>query len=172
MKRLMIIVFFCLTLIGCCNETDISTSKNNTSATSKEPSPTHESIIATQPENSHLIYVYIPNETLDGFCSVETIIPELSPCYIIEALIEAKVLTKDVSINSISMEDSKLYLDFNEGFNKQLNSFGTTGEWCYMGSIVNTFLYAYRANYVLITVNGQIVESGHVIYDFPMRYYE
>jgi hypothetical protein len=41
-----------------------------------------------------------------------------------------------------------------------------------LGSLVNTYLSAYQAETVLITVEGQILESGHVIYDFPMGYFE
>ena len=41
-----------------------------------------------------------------------------------------------------------------------------------MGSVVNTYLSAYDAESVFITVNGEILETGHMIYDFPITYME
>ena len=37
-----------------------------------------------------------------------------------------------------------------------------------VGSVVNTFLDAFQAESVYFTVDGQILESGHVIYDFAI----
>ena len=70
------------------------------------------------------------------------------------------------------MEGSQLFLDFNAAFSDQLVTYGTAGELMMIGSVVNTFLSAYGADTVMITVDGQIMESGHVIYDFPLAYHE
>ena len=37
--------------------------------------------------------------------------------------------------------------------------------------VVNTFLDAFQAESVYFTVDGQILESGHVIYDFAMPFF-
>ena len=44
---------------------------------------------------------------------------------------------------------------------------GTAGESATIKAVVNTFLDAYGAQEAYITVDGEILESGHVIYDFP-----
>ena len=43
-----------------------------------------------------------------------------------------------------------------------------------IGCLVNTFLENYKDTIetVFITVNGDMIESGHVIYDFALSRYE
>ena len=41
-----------------------------------------------------------------------------------------------------------------------------------MGSVVNTLLAAYAAQSVCISCEGEIMETGHSIYDFPLSFYE
>lgn len=55
-------------------------------------------------------------------------------------------------------------------FQNQRKSYGTSGENMLLGCVVNTFLDAYKAETVFITVDGGILESGHAIYDFPLHY--
>ena len=58
-------------------------------------------------------------------------------------------------------------IDLNSAFRDQLNSSGSTGEHMLMGCVVNTFLSAYEAQQLYITVAGETLETGHVIYDSP-----
>ena len=62
-------------------------------------------------------------------------------------------------------------IDMNDAFLTQLRSMGTSGEYMLMGSLVNTFLDNYTAGSILVTVNGAVPESGHVIYDFPLTFF-
>ena len=63
-------------------------------------------------------------------------------------------------------------MDFNTAFADRLNAMGTAGESVTIAATVNTFLSAYNARTVLITVEGNTLESGHVIYDMPLTYTE
>ena len=40
------------------------------------------------------------------------------------------------------------------------------------GSVVNTYITAFQAESVYFTINGNILESGHVVYDFPLTFTE
>ena len=54
-----------------------------------------------------------------------------------------------------------------------LPTMGTAGERMMVGSVVNTFLTAFdKVDKVSILVSGQIFESGHVVYDEPMEFFE
>ena len=49
---------------------------------------------------------------------------------------------------------------------------GTAGEYLTMGSVVNTFLTAFDAETMTLTVNGKPLETGHDIYDYDLGFYE
>jgi len=97
----------------------------------------------------------------------------LSPENVIQSLKDVGVLNEDVAIQGMyNMENNGLLIDLNQPFLTQLSSMGTTGEYMLMGALVNTFLQNYSADNLLVTVDGVHPESGHVIYDFPMTFYE
>lgn len=91
-------------------------------------------------------------------------------------LIQVGVLNAGTAIHIFEekIEDGKIYLvfDFNEKLADKLNSSGSSGEYVTMGSIVNTFLKAYEADYFKFTINEQIFESGHIVYDEPIGFVE
>jgi hypothetical protein len=96
----------------------------------------------------------------------------LAPENVIQALVNMGVLNEGVAIQAMNYTENGLLLDLNDAFVTQLCSYGTTGEYMLMGALVNTFLQNYSAETVTVTVNGTYPESGHVIYDFPMGFYE
>ena len=51
-----------------------------------------------------------------------------------------------------------------------MKTMGTSGELMVTGTVVNTLIDAFDVEYVSFTVDGEIFESGHVIYDFPMGF--
>ena len=141
-------------------ETTAPTTLTETSAPTEAPTIA-ESITFT---------LYTPNEMLEGFDETESVIDELSAQNIIQLLIDAGVLNEGITVISETVEDGNVQIDLNEAFGEQLNSFGSTGERYYIGSVVNSILSAYGAQSVTITVDGQVLESGHVVYDFPIEF--
>lgn len=91
---------------------------------------------------------------------------------ILDAWIELKVLTNEVQIMSMVQEENHITIDFNDAFKDLVCTMGTSGERMIIGSIVNTLITNYEVETVSITVDGEIWESGHVIYDFPMGFFE
>ena len=117
--------------------------------------------------------LYHGNENADGFESTEVSIPEWDLNLVVEKLIEADVLPQGTALLSHDVENTCLHLDFNDPFRDHLNTMGTAGERMMMGSVVNTFLSIKdEAESIFITVNGEIIESGHVVYDFEMSFFE
>ena len=57
----------------------------------------------------------------------------------------------------------------NAAFGAGMMSTGTTGEMLYLGALVNTVLDHADAESVLLTVEGEPLETGHNIYDEPIR---
>ena len=175
MKRLLIILLLSLVFTGCAasNKDPLTTE----SAESTQDSTTHTEIQNTEPASQNTeslaefisITVYVPNENADGF---NTVIVEGERLTFLDAMIEVGVLTEDIEINSFTWTKDTVKVDFNAAFKDLINTMGTSGEYVLMGSIVNTLIEMNDVEYVEITVDGEILESGHVIYDFPMDFYE
>lgn len=118
------------------------------------------------------VTIYLPNDNADGFVTREVSIQPFS-VPILDQLKTGGVLTEDVDIQLMTMEDGVLTLDFNQAFGDLVCSMGTAGEYMILGSVVNTFLSAEsKAESVMITVDGKVLETGHNIYDTPLSFYE
>lgn len=172
MKRILILILCCLLLAGC----GATTSQPEPTATETKPvdtmAPT-ETEPQTTPQPVVLTYqIYLPNENADGFDvqAVET--DQITANGVLEALQAQGALPETVSINAFDIDGSQLNIDFNQGFADLICSMGTSGELMITGSVVNSFLSAFQAESVYFTVDGEILESGHVVYDFPLTFVE
>ena len=116
--------------------------------------------------------VYSSNENADGLVRSEVQVEQINETVIVEQLIEKDVLPQDAAVNSLAQNEKQLAIDFNTAFQTHLLSLGTSGESLLIQSVVNTFLEAYGAESALLTVNGAVLESGHVVYDFPLTFTE
>ena len=157
MKKLFILLLACLVLTGCSHNL--------------EPTESANSIPTPVPMN---ITIYHGNENADGFESSVSEVFHFNSATLVEKLVEAGVLTQEVTLLSEEYNGSCLHLDFNDAFRDLICSTGTAGEYMIIGSVVNTFLDNYRdvAESIFITVNGEILESGHVVYDFELDFHE
>ncbi len=115
------------------------------------------------------LMVYYGDENAEHIISKPIEVESISPEVITEQLIAVKVLPEGVEV--IKFEEQKengayaLHIDFSEAFQTQIFQMGTAGEYIMINSVVNTFLDAYDADKVRITVEGMVLESGHAIYD-------
>lgn len=181
MKKLLIMLLCCLILAGCSQKlpeaettpTDMPASTETTHPSQLEETeamPTEQEQTETEPSDQQFTFtVYTPNQNLDGF--ITTSVTAKEP-YVVESLMAAGVLNETIAANSVSRDGTVLYVDMNSAFADLIYTQGTTGERMIMGSLVNTFLSAYGAESVMLTVDGKTLESGHVVYDFPMSFFE
>ena len=176
MKRLFAILLCGLLLTGCVarnipQEATIPIKPTETQATELVT----EAPVVTEPatEPSVTVTIYYGNENADGFETTAITMAELDPHLLVEQLINADVLPEGTTLLSQTLDGTCLHLDFNEAFRDHLNTMGTAGERMLMGSVVNTFITANAGvESIFITVNGEIIESGHVVYDFEMSFFE
>ena len=167
MKRTIVLILCCIVLAGCTSAPGDDTMPTFTRVEATAPVPNIAETIAAE----HYITLYSPNEDATGFIYASIEVPEISTDAICNALVDARVLNEDVKFNSLTVENGQVSLDVNDAFGRQLMSYGTAGEFMMVCSVVNTLLSAYGAETVYITLNGQTMESGHVIYDFPLEFY-
>ena len=63
-------------------------------------------------------------------------------------------------------------LDMNAAFAQALSSSGTLGETLLLGCLVNTMLEFFALDSITITVEGEVLQTGHETYDHPLTFYE
>lgn len=162
MKKLIVLILCCLMLTACAAKTPAPTEP------ATQPEPTQTEPAQTQPQQT--LTVYRGNENADGLLSRTVTVDHVDADVVVSLLASDGVFPTDVAVLSLTQEGSRLNIDFNKAFSDYLNSFGTAGEMMLVGSVVNTFLSAYGAETVMLTAEGKTIESGHVIYDFPLEF--
>lgn len=115
------------------------------------------------------IVIYIPDELQENFEAVGAEVEANSDQAIVDALISANVLPDGCEVLSVTLDGTALTLDMNMVFGNAMRSSGTAGETSMVYALVNTFAQAYGAETVMITVEGGLFETGHQVYDAPLR---
>ena len=163
MKQIFVILL-CFLLLGGCAQ--------------KDPSPTAPPITAAPGDATvaptylaQRFTLYYGDENAEKFLSREVQVAEITEEIVMTELIAAGVLAEGAAINKHEKGGTQLRVDFNQNFADQVCTMGTSGEYMIIGSTVNTLLSAFHAESVLITINGEILESGLVIYDFPLAFH-
>ncbi|MBQ8586266.1 MAG: GerMN domain-containing protein [Butyricicoccus sp.] len=127
-----------------------------------------------EPETQSAV-VYLPDENAENLVATEieiTIPAEADPAADISELVAALTAQNALPAGSgvVSAElGEPVKLDMNAAFGAGMMSTGTTGELLYLGALVNTVLDYADAESVLLTVEGAPLETGHNIYDEPIR---
>lgn len=176
MKKLILITLCCLLLTACDAPAQEGTTGAITPPTTiaVTEAGTTETLIPTE-DTTVKFTLYTPSEDAVSFYATEILAEKLDAQTILQELINENVLPADVTVNACELVDTQLNLDLSSAYQELILAQGTAGERMVMGSVVNTFLSAYAdsgAETVYITVDGEILESGHVIYDFPQAFYE
>ena len=178
MRKIALLALCCIFLTGCGGQASPEASAPETTETTtpseaETPSPTETAVSDTSAEAA-VLTVYSSDETGESFVTTDVEVTAVNESTIVEQLILAGVLTESVAVNSLESDDgqSQLHADFNSAFSDYLLTMGTTGEYMLLGSVVNTFLTAYSAETILITVDGQPLETGHNVYDQPLSLFE
>ena len=172
MKKVLCAMFAVVLLIGlaACSKSP-ATTPTVTTPTEAETTGnfTEEPTETTSPLLSYTIY--IPNDNANGFVTDTVQTADISAESVLAELKKRNALPDGVSINRFHIENGMIAIDFNQAFSDVVCSMGISGELMIVGSVVNTFLDAFQAEKVSFTVDGEILESGHTIYDFPMSFF-
>lgn len=150
---------------GCTNET------HDIDAPGAEAGP---AVGETQEETAEpvKVLIYSGNDSADGFEQKEVEIQGLTPQNLISELAALNVVSINTEVNSFEQNGKSLKLDLSKDFSQYVNMMGTSGEFIVMGGLVNTFLTAYDADEILITVDGKTLETSHASYENPLGFFE
>lgn len=121
------------------------------------------------PELGAAITLYSGDQTSENIISQEAEIPELSAQAIVDLMSGNDIIAENITVNSFSVDnDNIIHLDMSNEFSSLLGMMGSSGEYIMLGSLVNTFLDAFAADGIIVTIDGQPLETGHNIYDQPL----
>ena len=119
------------------------------------------------------ISVFYSNDDATAFTADMVKIKELTPKNVLNALADKGVIDKDIKINKFEVSEidgmQSINIDFDQ-FKEYIMSCGSTQEYYVVGGICNTFIKAYRADRIKITVDGNCLETGHN--DYPDYMFE
>lgn len=173
-------------------ETPVVTAQNTTPVETETPAPEETPEVTEEPKIEETaavapkeddtapaedgISIYYGDENAEHILSEQIPKQKITPELLVSELAKRGILTSDVKVNSLKEVKKNgaktLELDFGEKFRELIFSQGSAGEYIMMGSVVDTFLKAYDAESMTITVEGDVLESGHFIYDSSMKFYE
>ena len=168
---LVLTLILALSLCACGNSAPAPTAEPTPVESAATPEPAETPAPTDTPDTSVTVNVYRGDDNAEYVFAESVAIPELSPEALMSALMDAGVFSEAYTVNSFSAEGSKLSLDLVAAFAAQLGQYGTAGECIMLASLVNTFLEAYGADEITITVDGAVLETGHSIYDSPLRFF-
>lgn len=152
-----------LSLSGCGSREEVPAAETTVPAAVVETEPP----VAMEPA----VY-YHGDENAEKLVQAEGKIPGLSPQNLIDLLARKKVIPEGIVVWEFSQEDGILSLDLSHEFGDAAAQMGTSGEYIILGSLTNTFLTAYGADGLNLTIEGNPLETGHNIYDFTLKFFQ
>ena len=194
-KRIFIITILSIAMLTACNESgktndiskngqdkkqaeklEINTKKNSDKEeeakeeketqdndNTNESDENKESKSETEIKKEVTISVFYSNDDATAFTADMVKIKELTP-----------VIDKGIKINKFEVSEvdgmQSIDIDFDQKFKEYIMSCGSTQEYYVVGGICNTFIKAYRADRIKITVDGNCLETGHN--DYPDYMFE
>lgn len=181
-KRLLLfstLVIMMFSFTGCGGQTLTEyEQQNGSSNTAVTENDATTDTLTAQPEEeiqkpeTVSVCIYYSNAQATGFESVEVSLEQLTPDNLLAELAKVNVVSYDTKALNFSKSGKSLTLDLSEDFSNYINMMGTAGEYIVLGSLVNTFLTAYDAEDILITIKGNTLETSHAIYDKSLTMYE
>jgi len=124
------------------------------------------------PGQKREVELFVPGEDFIGFEKVKKI-TDGTPEEVVSLLVRAvDLLPNDAALLSFSVKGVVGYADMNAAYGNALKSTGTTGERYMISTLVNTLLTFYRLEVIRLTVEGSVIETGHVTYDGPNVFWD
>ena len=145
-------------------------------SSSENSGETVSEVMQAEANEAKELVIYFSNSKADGLETETILVEEVTPDIIVGYLAVHNIVSMDTKVNEfqITEEDGKsvLHLDLSEAFGEYLETMGSGGENVIMTALTDTFLQAYEADALQITVEGKTIETCHAIYDEPLTFGE
>lgn len=120
------------------------------------------------------VMIYYGNGASDMLSSEKTEMEQITADKLLDALLKHNIVSLGTKVNVFEEEDAdglkRLNLDLSKTFRDYLKTMTQEGEKVIMSSVAATFLEAYGADEIVITVDGKVLETEHASYEEPIRF--
>ena len=95
------------------------------------------------------------------------------PVKALNVLLTSHAFPPEAAVLTATLSGGILTLDVNDAFAQHIRSMGTSGEQLTIAAAVNTALSLFDgAESVMLTVGGNVLETGHNIYSEPITFFK
>ncbi len=147
-------------------------SENGTS-TDEEGQVSEEEETTEETEKQNEVTIYYGNGASDMLSSEKAVMEQVTAEKLIDALLKHNIVSLGTKVNSFEEEETNgikmLKLDLSKTFRDYLKTMTQEGEKIILSSVAATFLEAYDAEEIIITVDGKALETEHASYEEPIR---
>ncbi|MDE5597716.1 MAG: GerMN domain-containing protein [Lachnospiraceae bacterium] len=120
------------------------------------------------------VMIYYGNGASDNLDMEISTMEQVTADNLIDALAKHNIVSIGTKVNSFDEEDNNgvktLHLDLSKTFHEYLKTMTEEGENIIMCSVAATFLKAYDADEIAITVEGDVLQTDHATYEEPLRF--
>lgn len=138
-----------------------------------EQAPEGEEELTDETSEQKEVTIYYGNGASEMLSSEKAAMEQVTAEKLIEALLRHNIVSLGTKVNSFEEEDAdgvkKLKLDLSKTFREYLKTMTQEGEKIIISSVAATFLEAYGAEEITITVEGKALETEHASYEEPIR---
>lgn len=120
------------------------------------------------------VMIYYGNGASDELNTEISTMEQVTADNLIDALLKHNIVSLGTKVNSFEEEEKDgiktLHLDLSKTFHEYLKTMTKEGENIIMCSVAATFLEAYDADEIAITVEGKTLTTDHATYEEPLRF--
>lgn len=182
-RRLLVVILICIIAIMACTrkaDTVMTVEKLTEAATLTEEGTTLTEEGTTENTTQEQLKnvttsIYYGNKSADGLKAEEKTFGELTETNLIAVLSRHNIVSIDTKVQKfeVTEENGKviIYLDLSKQFNDYIGMMGINGEYIVLAGLTNTFLDAYDADSMVLTIDGKTLKTKHDTYEKPFARY-
>lgn len=124
--------------------------------------------------NNIKVTIYYGNAASDKLNSETADMEELTAENLINALVLHNIVSLGTKINSFEEETvnkgKTLHLDLDKSFREYLKTMSSESEKIILACVTATFLEAYDAESIKITIDGDVLKTNYEVYEEPFKF--
>lgn len=155
------------------SETSETTIVQMSNAASALPTETAEEL---KDEDKKELTIYYSNGKADGLESETIYVDNITPDIIISNLANHNIVSIDTKVSSFEMEETegdnrkRITVDMSKTFGEYLKTMGVNGEAVVIAALTDTFLEAYQADCLSLSVGGKTLRTENAVYEKDLTF--